>query len=96
MNLTETQLKDIEELAGLFLSPEEIAILIDVNYDLFTVELLKKKGPVYKAYCKGKTESKKAIHTNVVKMATLGSPQAEEMANDFIFKQELAEKRAKK
>ena len=96
MNLSEAQLKDIEDLAGLFLSPEEIAILIDVDEDEFTNLVAAKKGPVYTAYFRGKTLSKRDIHANVVKMAKHGSPQAEELAREMIVQQKSAERRAKK
>jgi len=96
MNLSEEQLKEIEELAGLFLSPEEIAVLMDLDGSLFSDTLLKKKGPVWLAYFKGKTISKKQIHANVIKMARNGSPQAEELARQMIQEQNIAERRAKR
>lgn len=96
MNLTDKQIEEIQELAALLLEPEEIAVLIDIDTNKFLNEIEQQKGPVYKAYFKGKTETKKAIHENVIKMAKHGSPQAEELAKEFIFKQHLAEKRARK
>lgn len=96
MNLTDKQLEEIQELAALLLEPEEIAVLMDIETNAFLREIDTKKGAVYQAYFKGKTETKKAIHENVIKMAKHGSPQAEELAKEFIFKQHLAEKRARK
>jgi len=96
MNLTEKQLEEIQELAALLLEPEEIAVLAEINTDAFFREVESKQGPVYQAYFRGKTETKRAIHENVIKMAKHGSPQAEELAKEFIFKQQLAEKRARK
>lgn len=96
MNLTEAQLKEIETLSGIFLEPEEIAILLDLDEDLFMDAIRKKKGNIWTAYFRGKTESKKDIHANIVKMAKHGSPQAEEMAKQMINHQEIAERRAKR
>jgi hypothetical protein len=96
MNLTEEQIKEIEELAGLFLEPDEIAVLTNIDIDFFNLQLERKKGDVYLAYIRGKTISKREIHQNVVKMAKHGSPQAEELANILIDKQKSAEKRARK
>jgi hypothetical protein len=96
MNLTEAQLKDIEELAGLFLSPEEIAILVDIDENQFLQQIAYKKGNAYTAYFRGKTLSKRDIHINIVKMAKHGSPQAEELAREMIVEQKSAERRAKK
>jgi len=96
MILTDEQLREIEELSGLFLSPREIAILMDLNGEWFADSILSCSGPAYMAYFKGKTLSKKMIHENVIKMAKHGSPQAEELARDMIVQQKIEEKRAKR
>jgi hypothetical protein len=96
MNLTEEQLKEIEELAGLFLEPDEIAVLTNIDIEYFDQQLERKKGEVYIAYLRGKTQSKRDIHQNIIKMAKHGSPQAEELANLLFDKQKSAEKRARK
>ena len=96
MNLPDDRLKEVEELAGLFLEPEEIAVLMELDPAAFLAEISGRKGPVYLAYFRGKTLSKKEILSNVVKMARHGSPQAEDLARDFMVKQSMAEKRAKK
>jgi hypothetical protein len=96
MNLTDQQLEEIKDLAGLLLDPEEIAVLLEIDITRFLAQIECKKGKIYRAYFSGKTETKKAIHENVIKMARHGSPQAEELAKEFINKQNLAEKRARK
>jgi hypothetical protein len=96
MNLTDEIIEEIKNLSSLLLEPKEISILVGIDTKKFLFEIEQQKGPVYKAYFKGKTETKKAIHENVIKMAKHGSPQAEELAKEFIFKQHLAEKRARK
>lgn len=96
MILNEETLKEIEELAGLFLDPEEIAVLMDLDTDELINAVSSKKGDAYLAYFRGKTKSKKEIHQNVVKMARHGSPQAEELAAQLIVKQSISEKRAKR
>jgi hypothetical protein len=88
-------LKEVEELAGLFLDPEEIAILLDLDIDEFSRQLRLKQGCLYRSYFMGKTLAKKEIHTNVVKMAKHGSPLAEEMAHKMITNQERAERATK-
>lgn len=96
MNLSEQQLREIEELAGLFLNPDEIAVLMDLDAQLFSETIQKRKGEAWLAYFKGKTIIKKQIHANVIKMARNGSPQAEELARQMIQEQNIAERRAKK
>ena len=93
MNLSDEQLKDIEELAGLFLTADEIAILIDLDIDLFIAEISNKKSRAFAAYFLGKTRSKKKIRENVIKMARNGSPQAEELADAYIESQKLFERK---
>lgn len=96
MILNESQLSELEELAGLFLEPEEIAVLLGIDADEFKDEISNKNGPVWLAYFKGRTVSKKEIHANVVKLAKHGSPQAEELVAQMIQKQLTAEKRARR
>lgn len=92
MNLSEEQLKAISDYAGLFLTPEEIAVLLDMDVQQFMAEIKSKKGLVYIHYMKGKTLAKKEIRENVLKMARHGSPQAEELAEKYISEQKIAEK----
>ena len=96
MNLTEEQLERVYEYAGLFLSPEEIAVLIKAEVTDFIREVKSKTGPVYLQYMRGKTESKRAIRENVVKMAKHGSPQAEDLAEKYMSEQKIAEKNARR
>lgn len=96
MTLTAEQLLQVQELAGLFMEPDEIAVLLDLDIAGFANEISKRKGEVFLAYFKGKTVSKKELHENVVKLAKRGSPQAEELVASFITKQSVAEKRAKR
>ena len=96
MNLTEQQLEEIKELSALLLEPEEIAVLMNIDIVSFFYEIESRKGKAYQAYFTGKTETKKTILENVIKMARHGSPQAEELTKEFMNKQKLAEKRARK
>lgn len=96
MILTDDQLREIEELSGLFLSPREIAILMDLDGDRFAEIILGGIGKAYQAYFRGKTKSKKMIHENVIRMAKHGSPQAEELAREMIVQQKIEEKRGKR
>jgi hypothetical protein len=96
MLVTPEQLKEIEELASLFLEPEEIAVILNYDISWFENEISKRCGDVFLAYFRGKSISKKELHESVVKMAKRGSPQAEEMVTSFIVKQKIAENRAKR
>lgn len=93
MTLTNEQLQQVEELAGLFLAPDEIAVLIHVDIDSFVRAIVSKSGNVYSAYLLGKSKAKQAIRENVVKMAKHGSPAAEDLAEKYIKEQELEERK---
>lgn len=96
MNLNKDQLQEVFDHAALFLSPEEIAVLLDLDIVQFIAEIKSKKGTIYLQYMKGKTQSKKAIRENVLKMAKHGSPQAEDLAEKYIAEQKIAEKNARR
>ena len=91
LSLSDEQLKTIEELSGLFLSYEEIAIMIDVDYETFKRAARNKTSIVYKAYYKGRTVAKLEIRKNVVNLAKMGSPQAEILTDKYIADQKISE-----
>ena len=91
MEFTDDELKKIEEYAALFLSYEEIAIMIDKNYEKFTSAAKSKLNPAYKAYMKGKLKTKIELRQKIVKMALHGSPQAEMLVSQYISDQEVSE-----
>lgn len=93
MNLTDEQLNQVKELSGLFFSPEEIAVLMSIDRLKFCEEIAYKSSPIYDFYLSGKTLKKKIIRENVIKMATHGSPQAEELAEKYIKDQDLEERK---
>jgi hypothetical protein len=94
MILTDAQLAEIEDLAGLFLTADEIAVLIDVDIKAFMSLIADHDSPAYIRYFRGKSRSKKEIRANVVKMAKHGSPQAEELVDQYITNQGLFERRS--
>jgi hypothetical protein len=89
--LTDDQYKMIEEYSGLFLHPDEIAILLDIDTDVFARMLQDKKSMCYKHYTRGKTLSKMHIRKNIIAMAKNGSAQAEMLAGKFASDQAVAE-----
>ena len=95
MNYDENIIKEVESLAGLFLTPEEISVLLDIDRTEFDRQIRMKSGILYKTYMFGKTQSKKEIHVNVIKMAKHGSPLAEDMAQKMIISQDSYERSIK-
>ncbi len=91
MKLTNEQLGHIEEYAGLFLSPREIACLLNLPFAEFSEVLFDGNHPAARAYLKGKTQSKYEIRKKVIDLAKKGSPQAEALADKYIEDQRLFE-----
>ena len=89
MNLTSAQLDSIEQYAGLFLSAEEISILLDIDYDLLSEELQDEMSEVRRRYLKGKLKMKVILREKIIALAQKGSPQAEIFAQKFIEKSDL-------
>lgn len=89
MNNDNEIMPKIQELAGLFLSIDEIVILLDLDRKEFISQIKQKKGAMYHSWLLGKTLSKKEIHENIIKMAKKGSPAAEDTANKMLANMEL-------
>ena len=53
MNLESTKLEMIEQLAGLFYTPREIAIILEVDPEDLDNEIASENGEIYTAYMKG-------------------------------------------
>lgn len=89
--ITEEMLISIEEHASLFLTIEEIALLIDVDFVEFKERILTPNDPVGNAYQRGKLKTKVELRKSVIKMALKGSPQGEMLTEEYIKKQALNE-----
>jgi hypothetical protein len=85
------QLKLIEEYAGLFFTPDEIALLIDFSPDELKKQLRKTDTDVYRAYMKGKLNTMMNIRRHQITLARNGSPKAEEYVEKLIRLQNASE-----
>jgi len=92
MNISTEQLKQIEKLAALFLSPEEIALKLRLDVKKFTKEVKRKNSEVNIAFETGNLDSEIEIRDQIVKMAKLGSPQAQTLTVKYIQHQKMKEK----
>lgn len=91
MEFNDEQLAKITEYAGLFLTCDDIATLLEVDPADFRQALRDEKHPAAKAYRMGQVQSKLALRRPVIKMAGHGSPQAELLADKYISEQHLSE-----
>lgn len=92
MELTREQIERIEELASFFIPIDEIACLLEIDTLQFRKQALKQGSDIALAYQRGKLRSKVAIYRSVVKMAEMGSPQAQKDVIAFMVAQSKNER----
>lgn len=86
MNLTEEQLEELQNLAALFFSVEDILIALELPLHLEAVFsdiiLLEKTNPIYEAYHRGRLQSEIELRNTIKRAALNGSnPAITEMLN---------------
>lgn len=83
MHFSEEQLKEIESMASLFFTPEEIAVNIEVNPDDFLLCIKSQTGDGYKRYMAGRLSSEVELRKAVQQAALHGSSPAQQMMRDW-------------
>lgn len=91
MEENKTILELIEEYAGLFLTIDEISLLLDLDPIQFRREISAGKSAYAKAYQKGKLQSMLEMRRQTVMFAKKGSPQAEAFVQEYIANQKQNE-----
>lgn len=85
--LTDDELKTISDLAALFFTPVEIALMLEVDDVAFKMAC-KTKTPfgskVFDAYNSGHLQGQVDLRTGIMKMAKAGSSPAQTMALDIL------------
>lgn len=76
MTYSATELQQIEQMASLYLSISDIAIVLGVNPENLRRDIKIKGSPAEKAYTKGKVSSKIALRKQEMMLAKVGSPLA--------------------
>lgn len=92
MNLTNEQLLKIEESSACFMTPEEIAVIIEQPVNDFLKVLKDKSSDAYLAYQRGKVNQKLKLRKRVIEMAEYGSHSAGQMAEVYIVEQSKSER----
>lgn len=88
MRYSEEQLKQIEELAGLYTRPTEIAIYLGVNEGMFKADINCDGNPARNAYIRGKLSQKLEVRKQMAMLARVGSPLAIEMSEKALLDME--------
>lgn len=76
MTYSDKELQQIEQMASLYLSISDIAIVLGVNPENLRRDIKIKGSPAEKAYTKGKVSSKVALRKQEMMLAKVGSPLA--------------------
>ncbi|WP_028665933.1 hypothetical protein [Runella zeae] len=82
--MNQETLNEIERLAGLFMQPEAIAVIIGISSEDFWEELYDTESPIYIHYYRGKYKSEAELRQAIVKLAKQGSSPAQGMAIKFL------------
>jgi hypothetical protein len=82
--LTSDQEQKIRELAALFFSPKEIAIIMQLPVEAFCKACKKENSPAYKAFLAGRLQEEALVRKSIVDFAKKGSTPAQTMALDLI------------
>ncbi len=86
-------INQIEEYAGLFMTIEEIAILLNLDEKKFRREVRMKSSACGLAYHRGRLQSIVEIRKQTVLFAKKGSPQSEALVNGYIETQKENEQK---
>ena len=80
MRITNEVLAEIEEMAGLFMTPRSIAIIIGMDEYDFQEALEDEDSPIYKYYYRGHYKAEAELRTAIMRLAKQGSSPAQTLA----------------
>ena len=91
MTLSLEELNNIEKYSAQFFSYKEIAILLKLDVDDFIDEVTEAGTDIYNYYQRGKLNSESELREQIIKLAKMGSPAAQQEALKLISKQKIKE-----
>ncbi len=91
MPLNDDELKKVEEYAYDLLTWKDISYLLQRPLDKFKVVFDSQKSKLHLAYHAGRVKRKLELQKPILKLASMGSPQAEVLAIKFMKEQYLEE-----
>lgn len=78
MRYTDAELKQIEEFAGINYSPEQIAVVLQIDNEAFLFDFTNPDSPAFEAYQRGSLLANAAIRQNIVSSAKSSVTGAQE------------------
>lgn len=88
MTYSDNELKQIEQLASLYLPLSDIAVILGINAEVLRRDIKMKGSPAEKAYTKGKVSSKIQLRKQEMMLAKVGSPLALDNARKALMDME--------
>ena len=86
MELTEIELKSLEEYASLVFTPSEIAIILEINEAELLQELKKTESKIYKSFYKGFLITQTQIRKTQLSFALKGNQTCLDRMENLITK----------
>ncbi len=83
------QLKQVTELASLFFTPAEIALMMEWDSETFIEDYKNEDHPAFKAFHSGRLQSEVDLRKSIIKMAKSGSSPAQTMAMEMLNKSKI-------
>lgn len=84
VDLVDADFSQIKDLAALFFTPREIAIMLELPADLFIMECNNENSRCYEAFQGGRLQQEVDLRTSILKLAKSGSSPAQTMAMDLL------------
>ncbi|GAB3177608.1 hypothetical protein [Telluribacter humicola] len=91
MTLTESQLEEISELASLFFSPQDIAIITGLDVDQLLEEIATEQSSANLAYLRGKLKARASVRKTIKNLAIQGSSPAQNLVLKMMEEQDYHE-----
>lgn len=83
-SLSDADFTEIKNLAALFFTPREIAVMLELPADLFVQECATIDTKCYLAFHAGRLQQEVDLRTSIIKLAKSGSSPAQTMAMDLL------------
>ncbi len=83
-SLSKEILAEIKRLAGLFFTPREVAIALELDEEKFVIDCELKTSEAYKAFYGGRLQGMLDARGIIIKMAKSGSTPAQTLLMDII------------
>ncbi len=83
-DIHESILNEIKELAGLFFTPKEIALMTEIDESFFMDCISKEDNVIYRNFQSGRLTSEMELRKCIIKLAKSGSSPAQTMSMDIL------------